>query len=442
MPLTLISQKVQGLCGKVDIPGDKSVSHRALMLSSLCVGQSTVEGLLEAEDVLSTAASLRQLGADIYKDETGIWHVWGRGMGGLAEPESVLDMGNAGTGARLMMGIVAAHGFNSFFTGDASLCKRPMARVTEPLKQMGADFVSKSGGRLPLVVKGSDRLIPITYEMPVASAQVKSAILFAGLNTDGVTTIVEPIPCRDHSEKMIKGFGGDISVEPNPTGGNVIKITGKRELVPQHVIVPKDPSSAAFAIVAGLIVPDSEIELNDIMYNPLRCGLIEVLKDMGGDIEIHNQRETAGETLVDIKVKTSLLKGIEVSAEIAPSMIDEYPILAIAASLAEGKTIMKGLTELKVKESDRFNAIINGLIVCGIKVEAKDDEITVYGSKNIQGGATIKANLDHRMAMSFLIMGMVSKEKITIDDASSIATSFPNFVELFNQIGANISEAE
>lgn len=439
------SSPAQPLHGRISVPGDKSISHRALMLGAIAVGETVIEGLLEGEDVLCTAAAMEQMGAEVIRPETagGTWRVYGRGVGGLSEPANVLDMGNSGTAVRLLMGLMAAHPFTTFFTGDRSLNGRPMARVTKPLAEMGAEFCTRSEGRMPLAVKGTDQLVPIEYALPVASAQVKSAVLFAGLNTMGKTTVVEPQPTRDHSERMLAHFGAEIVTEELPDGGRRVTLTGQPELSGQQVKVPADVSSAAFPIVAGLVVPGSEVTVTGVGLNPLRAGLIETLKEMGASLILENERTEAGEPIADITVKAGSLRGIEVPPERAPSMIDEYPVLAMAAACAEGQTKMTGLAELRVKESDRLDAVARGLEACGVRIEEGEDWLIVHGTGGTgdapEGGATVAVHLDHRIAMSFLILGMVAKNAISVDDAGPIATSFPGFTDLMNGLGASIS---
>jgi len=440
MAKTLRSERVRSLAGAARVPGDKSISHRALMLGALAVGESVVGGLLEGDDVLHTAACLRALGAEATRHDDGTWHLFGRGVGGLVEPADLLDMGNSGTGARLMMGLVATHPFTSFFTGDASLRSRPMRRVTEPLSRMGARFVTREGGRLPVAVIGTAQPVPIRYELPVASAQVKSALLLAGLNTPGETTVIEPEPTRDHTELMLRAFGADVRVEPTESGGRVVTITGFPELTGRRFEVPADPSSAAFPTVAALLVEGSEILLTQVGTNPLRTGLYQTLLEMGADIRFENQRDQGGEPVADLRIRASRLKGVDVPADRAPSMIDEYPILAIAAACAEGTTRMTGLAELRVKESDRLGAMARGLAACGVTVEEEADALIVHGTgRPPAGDATIATHFDHRIAMSFLVLGMVAARPVAVDDAESIATSFPGFVALMNSLGAAIA---
>lgn len=433
----LTSRKVKGLQGDVTVPGDKSISHRALILGGLAVGETAIEGLLEGEDVINTARVMEQFGATVIREGEGRWRVQGVGVGGLAEPRNFLDFGNSGTGARLIMGLAATHPVTSFFTGDPSLRRRPMARVAKPLQEMGAQFVTRQGGLLPLAVIGADRPMPITYRLPVPSAQVKSAILLAGLNTPGRTTVIEPEATRDHSERMLRHFGAEITVTDTPEG-RVIALEGQPELTAQHVAVPADPSSAAFAVVAAIITPGSHVTIRNVGLNPLRTGLFDTLVEMGGDIAIVDRRDMGGEPVGDLVVRHSALRGVDVPPERAPSMIDEYPILAIAAACAEGETRMTGLAELRVKESDRLAVMATGLRACGVQVEEQADGMTVTGGR-IKGGATIATHLDHRIAMSFLVLGMVADEPVTVDDGAVIETSFPGFAALMNRLGAEIA---
>ncbi|MBI2256304.1 MAG: 3-phosphoshikimate 1-carboxyvinyltransferase [Proteobacteria bacterium] len=438
-PRALTSGTGSGLRGTVRVPGDKSVSHRALMLGALALGETEIHGLLEGEDVLRTAAAMRLLGGETEKGSDGIWRARGRGNGGLAEAADVLDLGNAGTGTRLLMGLVAPYPMTTFFTGDASLRSRPMARVSEPLSQMGASFVTRSKGRPPLAVIGTAHPRPITYKLPVASAQVKSAILLAGLNTPGITTVIEPEATRDHTELMLRGFGVEVKVEETPEG-RASSVKGHMELKGRKVVVPGDPSSAAFPIVAALILPGSDILIENVGLNPHRIGLIDTLIEMGAAIEVKNARIEAGEKVGDLHVKHSHLKGVTVPAERAPSMIDEYPILSVAASFAEGETKMLGLGELRVKESDRLGAMARGLAACGVALEEGEDWLAVKGTgKKPKGGAHIAVNLDHRPAMSFLVLGLAAEKPVSIDDGSPIDTSFPGFVALMNGMGGTIS---
>ncbi len=426
------------LSGSVRVPGDKSISHRALILGALAVGETRIDGLLEGDDVLATAAVLRALGAEITRDIGASWRVHGVGVGGFAEPAGVLDHGNSGTGARLMMGAVATTPISATFTGDESLCRRPMRRVIEPLEMFGAEFHAREGGRLPLTLRGARMAMPVTYRLPVASAQVKSAVLLAGLNAPGRTTVLEAEATRDHTERMLRHFGATVTREAADHGLTAIHIEGRPELAPQHVRVPSDPSSAAFPLVAALIVPGSNLRLEGVMLNPTRTGLINVLKRMGGDIVIENSREESGELIGDVVVRASTLKGIDVEPEIAPSMIDEYPILAVAAAFAEGRTTMHGLAELRVKESDRLAAIADGLTRCGAKIAIGDDWLSVEGggATSLPGGSAVATHMDHRIAMAFLIAGLASKAPIKVDDTRFVATSFPTFVPMMRQLGA------
>jgi len=425
------------LSGSVRVPGDKSISHRALMLSALAVGTSTIEGLLEGEDVIATAAAMRAMGATVERDAAGTWRVDGVGVGGLLQPETALDMGNSGTSTRLLMGLVASHPISVTFTGDASLSRRPMNRIIEPLSQMGVEVTASPGGRLPLMVRGLAPAVPITYRLPVASAQVKSAVLLAGLNTPGVTRVIEPVATRDHSERMLQGFGARLDVEEED-GARIISIDGEASLRAQTITVPGDPSSAAFPIVAALLVPGSDVTVNNVGLNPTRAGLFDVLRTMGGDIVYRNERIVGGEPVADIVVRHSALAGVEVPPALAPSMIDEFPILFVAAALARGRTVARGLEELRVKESDRITTMAEGLRAIGARVEELEDGLIIDGSDGapLAGGATIAAKLDHRIAMSFAVAGMVSTAPVTIDDMAPVATSFPGFEALFASLGA------
>ncbi|MGV2974094.1 3-phosphoshikimate 1-carboxyvinyltransferase [Roseibium alexandrii] len=438
-PVPLTSAAGSPLKGTIRVPGDKSISHRSLMFGALAVGRTTVQGLLESEDVLATADAMRAVGAKIEKQDDGSYTVDGIGLGSLLEPQGVIDFGNAGTGVRLTMGIFGSHNIAATFVGDASLSKRPMGRVLDPLREMGTNVIARDGDRLPASIRGAEQALPITYRVPMPSAQVKSAVLLAGLNAPGVTTVIEPIATRDHTEKMLKGFGADISVSLNEAGERVIKLTGQPELKPQDIDVPADPSSAAFPIVAALIVPGSDVTIENVMLNEHRTGIITTLIEMGGDIELLNKRSAGGEEVADIRVKHSKLKGITVPAKRAPSMIDEYPVLAIAAAFAEGDTFMPGLEELRVKESDRLAAVARGLEANGIPCVETEDTLTVTGGAADIGGGTVVTHLDHRIAMSFLILGIAAHKPVTVDDGAVIATSFPTFTSLFEKLGAKIS---
>ncbi len=417
------------------MPGDKSISHRALMFSALAVGTSTATGLLEGEDVMATAAAMRAMGAQITRDDDGTWQINGVGVGGLLEPGEALDMGNSGTSTRLLMGIIASHGIKATFTGDASLSGRPMGRVIDPLSLMGASFESSEGGTLPLMMRGALPAVPIEYTLPVASAQVKSAVLLAGLNTPGITTVIEPVPTRDHTERMLKGFGAKLEVEEQDDGTRVIRIHGEADLKPQHVTVPGDPSSAAFFMVAALIIPGSDLLIENVGLNPTRAGLVQVLREMGGSIEEVNPREVGGEPVADLRVRHSELTGTDVDPAIAPSMIDEFPVLFVAASLAKGTTRTSGLEELRVKESDRLSAMAAALTLAGGNIKENEDGLVIHGTggEPLSGtpeGQTVTTHLDHRIAMSLAVAGLASAGGVTVDDTSPIGTSFPSFMDL------------
>jgi 3-phosphoshikimate 1-carboxyvinyltransferase len=435
----LIANKSSSLHGTLTVPGDKSISHRSIILGGLAIGETIVNGLLESEDVLHTISAMRGFGAIVTKKSKSEWSIYGRGINGLDEPDHALYLGNSGTGVRLLMGLAASNPINTFFIGDESLSRRPMKRVSIPLEMMGAKFVSRDEGCLPLACSGPRNLSPIQYKLPIPSAQVKSAILLAALGAAGKTTILEPEPTRNHTELMLKQFGATVKVKEPNGGGREITITGQPELTGQKIIVPADPSSAAFPTVATLITKNSEINLINVCTNPLRFGLFEMLSKMGAKIEYTHKDTDGNEPIADIKIKSSELVGIDVPAKIAPRMIDEYPILAIAAAFAEGKTTMNGLNELRVKESDRLTAISSGLQACGVIVEETDDSLTVYGKGGfVEGGALIKANMDHRIAMAFLVLGMGSNKPVEIDNASTIDTSFPAFYESMSVLGANL----
>ncbi len=432
------------LTGRITVPGDKSISHRSLILSALAVGKSQITGLLEGEDVLATAAALRAMGATIEK-KGDIWTVHGVGVGGLMQPKTAIDLGNSGTSVRLLMGLVASHEISVTFTGDASLSKRPMGRVIDPLSNMGAEFTARmsSDGKacLPLAVRGLCPAVPIEYRLPVASAQVKSAILLAGLNTPGVTRVIEPVPTRDHSETMLKGFGADLTVETDKEGSRIISLIGEAELSPQKIKVPGDPSSAAFPVVAALLVPGSDIVVENVGINPTRAGLFTILQQMGGDISFKKKRTVGGEPVADIHVKHSKLTGIDVPADVAPSMIDEFPILFIAAALAEGTTTTSGLHELRIKESDRLSQMAEGLRVIGVELTEKEDGLIITGSSGepLPGGTNmpaIETALDHRIAMSFAVAGLTTASGLTIDDITPAETSFPGFADLMKTLAS------
>ena len=437
-PQPFISRKAQNLKGTIRVPGDKSMSHRSLMFGAIARGETVVDGLLEAEDVLNTAKVMAALGAKVAKGDDGKWRIEGVGIGGLRSPATDLDFGNAGTGVRLAMGLMATTpGLVAKCVGDASLSKRPMGRVTRPLQLFGTRFECSEGERVPLTLFGAEKPTAISYTLPVASAQVKSAILLAGINTPGTTVVIEPVPTRDHTEKMLKAFGAKLETSIKD-GVRHISITGGEEFRAQTISVPGDPSSAAFPMVAALITEGSDIVIENIMLNPTRTGLITTLQDMGGNITLENRREAGGEEVADLRVKSSRLHGVNVPAERAPSMIDEYPILAVAASFAEGTTRMNGLEELRVKESDRLAAVEAGLSVNGVMAQSGHDWLEVHGG-GAPGGGKVVTHMDHRIAMSFLVMGLASRIHVTVDDASFIATSFPGFAELLNGMGARIS---
>jgi 3-phosphoshikimate 1-carboxyvinyltransferase len=424
------------LMGTIAVPGDKSISHRALMLGALAVGETRVSGLLEGHDVLATAAAMQKMGATIDRNDNGDWSIHGVGVGGLLQPLSALDMGNSGTSTRLLMGLVASHPITATFIGDTSLSGRPMGRVIDPLSLMGADISASPGGRLPLMVRGLCPAVPLSYTLPVASAQVKSAVLLAALNTPGITEVIEPVPTRDHSERMLAGFGADLTIEVAADGTRHIRLMGEAELRPQTIIVPGDPSSAAFFIVAALIVPGSDMTITNVGINPTRAGLIGVLQAMGGEIDLLNQREVGGEPVADLHVRHSNLKGIEVDPAIAPSMIDEFPILFVAAALAEGRTVTRGLDELRVKESDRLRVMATGLTAIGARVTETEDGLIIDGTNGdmLAGGATIAGHLDHRICMSFAVAGLASKAPVEIDDMTPVGTSFPGFEGLLGTL--------
>ena len=420
------------LSGTLRVPGDKSISHRALMFGALAVGETRIGGLLEGEDVLRTAAAMRALGAEVVRDGPGAWRVAGRGIGGLLEPEDVLDMGNSGTAARLLAGILAGHPIFAVMTGDASLRRRPMRRVIEPLSACGARFTSRAGGRLPLAVEGAREALPLDYTLPVASAQVKSAVLLCGLNAPGITRVVEPAATRDHSENMLRHFGAEVSVAVEGNG-RVVTLRGQPELRGADVTVPGDPSSAAFPIVATLLLPGSRLTIEGIGLNPLRTGLLATLREMGASLTVRNARTEGGEPVGDLEVAHGALRGVEVPPGRAPSMIDEYPVLAVAAACAEGTTRMRGLHELRVKESDRLAATAALLAANGVRVEVAGDDLIVHGTgRPPAGGGLVATHMDHRLAMSALVLGMAAEQPVRVDDSRFIETSFPGFVDLMN----------
>ena len=421
------------------VPGDKSISHRALILGALTVGETRISGLLEGEDVLNTGKAVRALGATVERTGLGAWRLHGVGVAGFAEPAAPLDFGNSGTGCRLMLGAVAGCPITASFDGDASLRKRPMRRVLEPLERIGAHTLTANDGRLPLQLAGAREPIPIVYEPPVASAQLKSAVLLAGLAAPGETVVIEAEATRDHTEKMLTHFGADVRVEQHGAHGRRITLVGQPELMPRPIVVPADPSSAAFPLVAAAITPGSDVILEGVMLNPLRAGLIDTLAEMGAAIERLNARIEGGEDVADLRVRGSALRGVEVPAARAPAMIDEYPILAVAASFAEGTTVMRGLKELRVKESDRLAGTADMLRANGVTVEIEGDDLFVEGRGRAPGGGLVATHMDHRLAMSALVMGLASEQPVTIDDGSFIATSFPDFVALMRGLGADIA---
>jgi len=437
-PLT--ARRSGPLKGRVRVPGDKSISHRALIFGALAVGETRIAGLLEGQDVLNTGNAMRALGAQVERTGETQWRVHGVGVGGFASPNGPLDFGNSGTGVRLVMGAVGGCPIVAAFDGDASLRSRPMQRILDPLLLMGARPVQVSdGGRLPLALAGARDPVPIVYRTPVPSAQIKSAVLLAGLAAPGATTVIEQEASRDHTERLLAHFGAEVTVEPEGEHGRKITLKGEPELTPAPVVVPADPSSAAFPMVAALIVPGSEVILTDVMTNPLRTGLIATLREMGAEIEALNVRSDVGEEMADLRVRTSALRGVEVPATRAPSMIDEYPVLAVAASFAEGTTVMRGLEELRVKESDRLAAVANGLRANGVEVEIDGDDLIVHGRGRAKGGGTVTTHMDHRIAMAFLVMGLASEQPVAVDDTAFIATSFPGFVPMMRALGAELS---
>jgi 3-phosphoshikimate 1-carboxyvinyltransferase len=439
----MIAAPTQGLSGTAEVPGDKSISHRALILGALAVGETRITGLLEGEDVLDTAQAMRAFGAEVTQLGPGAWSVHGVGVGGFAEPEQVIDCGNSGTGVRLIMGAMATSPITATFTGDASLNRRPMARVTDPLALFGAQAVGRAGGRLPMTIVGAADPVPVRYAVPVPSAQVKSAVLLAGLNAPGETVVIEQEATRDHTERMLAGFGAVIGTEETAEG-RVITLSGQPELGPQTIAVPRDPSSAAFPVCAALVTPGSEVLVPTIGLNPTRAGLFTTLREMGADLAYENPREEGGEPVADLRARFSPdLKGIEVPPERAASMIDEYPVLSAVAACAEGRTVMRGVGELRVKESDRIAAMAAGLQACGVQVEEGKDWWIVHGrgAGGVPGGATCASHLDHRIAMSFLVLGLAAQQPVGVDDGGPIATSFPVFERLMCGLGADIRHA-
>ena len=440
-PQPMTSRKSPALKGVANVPGDKSISHRSLMLGALSIGETKITGLLEGDDVLDTAKAMQAFGATVENHGSGDWSVHGVGTGGFGEPEDVIDCGNSGTGVRLIMGAMATTPITATFTGDASLRSRPMGRITDPISQFGAQAFGRTGGRLPLTIVGATMPVPINYTTPMPSAQVKSAILFAGLNARGETVVTEKEATRDHTERMLRGFGAQIETEVTAEG-RVITLMGQPELTPQSIAVPRDPSSAAFPVCAALIVPGSEIVVPNIGLNPTRAGLFTTLIEMGADIVFENQRDEGGEPTADLRVKSSDLTGVEVPPERAASMIDEYPILSVVASFATGKTVMKGVKELRVKESDRIDAMARGLEANGVTIEEDEDTFIVHGmgTEGVPGDGNAATHLDHRIAMSFFCLGLASRKPVSIDDAGPIATSFPTFLELMQNLGAQFTK--
>ncbi len=436
-PQPMTARRSGPLKGNALVPGDKSVSHRALILGALAVGETRITGLLESQDVIDTARAMEAFGATVERVGEGEWRVQGVGVGGFSSPETVIDCGNSGTGVRLIMGAMATTPITATFTGDASLSRRPMRRITGPLELFGAQVTAREGEFLPVTITGAADPLPLRYRTPVASAQIKSAVLLAGLNAPGETVVIEAEPTRDHTERMLAGFGATIRTEITDEG-HVITLTGRPELRPCAVAVPRDPSSAAFPVAAALIVPGSEIRVEGVSRNPTRDGLYHVLAEMGADLTWENDRIEGGEPVADLTVRHGPLHGVTVAPERAASMIDEFPILSVIAAFAEGSTVMNGVAELRVKESDRIDAMARGLEANGGRVEETRDSLTVHGTGGLKGGATVATHLDHRIAMSFLVAGLVSERPITVDDAGPIATSFPDFVALMRSLGVEL----
>jgi 3-phosphoshikimate 1-carboxyvinyltransferase len=427
------------ISGRVRVPGDKSISHRALILGGLATGRTRISGLLEAEDVMATARAMAALGATVTQQD-GVFEILGQGVGGLRAADAPLDFGNSGTSSRLMLGVVAGHDMRAEFTGDASLCRRPMGRVLGPLTTMGLQVEAQGeGGTLPLAVRGTCDILPIVYELPVPSAQVKSSILLAGLHAPGRTTVVELLATRDHTERMLRFFGAELKIEDREDGARAITVCGDAELEGAPLSVPGDPSSTAFIVAAGLICPGSEIVIENVLMNPTRIGFFETLSEMGAEIEALDLRDEGGESVGDLRVKAGPLRGVRVPAERAPAMIDEYPVLAVLAAFAEGETRMEGLSELKVKESDRLAATAAGLTDCGVEAHVDGDDLIVRGTGEVKGGGLVETHMDHRIAMAFLTLGLGAREPVTVDDVSMIATSFPGFVALMTKLGAALA---
>ncbi|CFX19212.1 3-phosphoshikimate 1-carboxyvinyltransferase [Candidatus Filomicrobium marinum] len=435
VPKPLSSTRSGPLSGQLTVPGDKSISHRALLFGALSLGTTRITGLLESEDVLNTAKVVSALGAPATKTKD-VWQVQGRGLGGFQQPDVPLDFGNSGTGARLAMGVVAGQAVSVEMIGDESLSRRPMSRVLNPLKQMGLQVENKDRETLPLKLRGTVDLVPIEYELPVPSAQVKSAVLIAGLQATGTTTVIETEPTRDHTERMLRFFGAEITTAAGGDGKTRISVTGGQQMQGREVAVPADPSSAAFLAAAAVLVPGSDVTIEGVLINDTRIGFYKTLQEMGADLTYANKREEGGEQIADIRVRHSALKGVRVPPERAPSMIDEYPILAVVAAFAEGETVMEGLAELKVKESDRLAATAAGLEVNGVNARVEGDALIVVGSDRVSGGGVVATHLDHRIAMAFLVMGFASEKPVKVDDTSMIATSFPEFIGLLEKLGA------
>jgi 3-phosphoshikimate 1-carboxyvinyltransferase len=439
MPQPLTASRSIRISGRVRVPGDKSISHRALILGGLATGRTRIAGLLEAEDVMATARAIAKLGASVTRED-GAFDILGQGVGGLQAPGTPLDFGNSGTASRLMLGVVTGHDMRAEFTGDASLCRRPMGRVLNPLTTMGLLVEAQAeGGTLPLAVRGTGDILPIVYELPVPSAQVKSSILLAGLHAPGRTTVVEPLPTRDHTERMLRFFGAELKIGDREDGGRAITVCGDAELGGAAFSVPGDPSSAAFIVAAGLICPGSEIVVENVLMNPTRTGFFETLREMGAEIEVLDLREEGGEPVGDLRVQAGPLRGVRVPSERAPTMIDEYPVLAVLSAFAEGETRMEGLSELKVKESDRLAATAAGLVACGVEAHVDGDDLIVRGTGAVKGGSLVETHMDHRIAMAFLTLGLGAGEPVTVDDVSMVATSFPGFVPLMTKLGAEFA---
>lgn len=436
MSQPLTASRSARISGRVRVPGDKSISHRALILGALATGRTRIEGLLEADDVLATARVLEALGATVSREGENV-EVLGQGVGGLRAPEGPLDFGNSGTAARLMLGVIAGHDMRAAFTGDASLSRRPMGRVLGPLTTMGLR-VEGEGDTLPLAVRGTADIIPIVHELPIPSAQVKSSILIAGLHAPGRTTVIESLPTRDHTERMLAFFGAELEVENRDDGGRSVTVCGDAELRGTTLSVPGDPSSAAFLVAAALICPGSELVIENVLLNPTRTGFFDTLREMGAEIEVLDRHQVGGEPVGDLRVTAGALKGVRVPPERAPSMIDEYPVLAVVAAFAEGETRMEGLAELKVKESDRLAATAAGLAACGVEAEIDADALIVRGGSPVKGGGKVATHMDHRIAMAFLTLGLGAEQSVTVDDAGMIATSFPGFASLMTGLGAQL----